>query len=222
MNAMEPEFPTYRIGLVEDHLEMARAALHGFFQPYPELRLVADGHTVAELLSVTTELDLVILDLQGLPDKSTPKKNIRALKDAGIANVLVYTSRDRRYLVQEAAKAGVLGVITKTEPAGKLVEAVRLAVTGQAAPSVDWAAALDADAELIPQLTERERKVLAMYASGDTAIDIATELHLAPDTIRKYVAKIKDKYTEAGFEVRKKGDLAARARVDGYFQDWDG
>ncbi|NKY31371.1 LuxR C-terminal-related transcriptional regulator [Nocardia gamkensis] len=219
MTAVETESAPYRIGLVEDHLDVMSSALSGFFQPYPELELVAAGRTVAELLAITDQLDLVILDLQGLPDKSTPKKNVRALKTAGISNILVYTSRDSRYLVQEAGRAGVLGVITKTDPRATLIEAVRLAVNGQLAPSVDWAAALDADEGLIPQLTPREREVLAMYASGDTAKDIAAQLYLSPETIRKHVMKIKDKYTEAGFEIHKKSEMRRVAQRDGYIHD---
>lgn len=195
---------------------MAHSALLGFFAPHPDLCLVAAGRTVTELLAITDRLDLVILDLQGLPDGSSPRQNVRTLEAAGIANILVYTSRDRRYLVQEAAKAGVLGVIAKTAPSDVLVEAVRLAAAGQPAPSVDWAAALDADGELIPHLTEREREVLALYASGDTARDIAAELHLSPETIRKHVMKIKQKYAESGIDVRTKRELRDRARCDGY------
>ncbi|MBH0779851.1 LuxR C-terminal-related transcriptional regulator [Nocardia bovistercoris] len=219
MTTPEPASAPRRIGLVEDHLDAMRSALCGFFRPHPDLELVAAASTVPELLAQTDRLDLVILDLQGLPDKSTPRKNIKALKSAGIENILVYTSRDRRYLVQEAGKAGVLGVVMKTDSEATVVEAIRLAADGQPAPSVDWAAALDADRELIPQLTPREREVLAMYASGDTAKDIAAQLYLAPETVRKYVMKIKDKYTEVGLEIHKKSEMRRIARRDGYIDE---
>ncbi|MFI1920311.1 DNA-binding response regulator [Nocardia sp. NPDC020380] len=189
--------------------------LRGFFAPHSELELVAAASTVPELLALTADLDLAILDLHGLPDKSRPRNNIRALHEAGIENILVYTTGERRSLVQEAAHAGVRGVITKMDRADVVVWAVGLAARGENAPTPEWATALDSDPKLIPELTGRELEVLRLYAFGDTAVDIAAELFLSVNYIRYIIQTIKTRYEALGFDASKKTALRDIAREQG-------
>ncbi|MFT3660230.1 MAG: response regulator transcription factor [Gordonia sp. (in: high G+C Gram-positive bacteria)] len=208
------------IGVVEDHPVIVDG-LRATLTAHSHLRIVASSSTVDALLSglaaeaTTTRLDLVVLDLHGLPDGSTPAANIAALHAAGIANVLVYTYGERRDLVQEAARAGALAVIRKTERSDVVADAIRRAADGESVASMDWAAAIDADAEFRPRLSPRESEVLELYASGETAPRVADLLQVKEYTVREYIKRVKEKYAAVGRPVYTKFDLRTVAREDG-------
>ncbi|MFC9438530.1 LuxR C-terminal-related transcriptional regulator [Nocardia sp. NPDC057030] len=204
-----------RIGVVEDHTDLVVASLQRILEPYSHLEVVAGAKTVADLLAITAELDLVVLDLHHLPDESSPAQNVAALRAAGIHNVLAYTYGGSRALVREAAKAGVLGIVPKNESRDAVVEAIAMTAEGEMAPSMDWAAALDSDEALIPELTPREKQVLALYASGERAQDVADLLGVQTSTVYAHVKKIKEKYAAVGRPAQSKAILRRHAQRDG-------
>src|SRR5690348_3909171 len=116
--------PSRRIGLVEDH-ESVALGLASMLAGESDLELVITAGTASELLSAAPELDLVILDLR-LADGSTPQSNVQALRDRGV-EVLVFTGADNPFLVRSAARAGVLGVVRKSEDVQTVIAAVRAA-----------------------------------------------------------------------------------------------
>ena len=202
----------YRIGIVEDH-ESQVFGVKAILADTPDLVLVAHGGTVAELLSVTNELDLVVLDLR-LADGSTPKSNVDQLRRAGL-EVLVVTSAEEPYLVQSAAQAGVLGVVRKSVRADDLATAIRAAARGQQVTTMDWAAAIDLDDAFVVKLSPRQREVLSLYAMGESAARVASQTGLATDTVNLYLSRIRQKYAEAGHPAHTKADLVRHAIATG-------
>ncbi|WP_328439988.1 response regulator transcription factor [Nocardia puris] len=203
-----------RIGVVEDH-RVTIAGLRQILAGEADLEIVADAPSVAELLAVTDQLDLVILDLR-LPDGSSPIANVERLRRAGI-EALVFTSGDEPYLVRAAARAGVLGVVRKSERDDVVAAAVRSAARGEPTPTMDWAAAIDSDDKLADVgLSPRQREVLALYASGEPAARVARLAGLSEDTVNAYLSRIRQKYAEAGRPARSKTDLYKRALEDGW------
>ncbi|MFE3279623.1 LuxR C-terminal-related transcriptional regulator [Nocardia sp. NPDC059239] len=169
--------------------------------------------SVGELLTATPRPDLVILDLL-LGDASTPTRNIASLREAGFA-VLVITSGERPELVREAAHAGVLGVICKTEPDDVIARAINTALRGEPVESADWAAAIDTDQQFAPTPSPRERDVLARWASGETAAGVAELLEISVHTVNMYLRRIKEKCEAAGQPARTKSELRAAAHRAG-------
>lgn len=203
-----------RIGLVEDH-ESVALGLRAMLVGEPDLELTAWAPTVGELLAAEADFDLVVLDLR-LADGTSPKANVEALRDAGF-EALVFTGGENPYLVRSAARAGVLGVIRKSEPASKVVEALRVAASGGHVMTTDWAAAIDADPDLPDVgLSPRQREVLALYASGEKVARVARLTGLAEQTVNDYLNRIRRKYAEAGRPAPTKTDLYKRAVEDGW------
>ena len=203
-----------RIGVVEDHA-VAVSGLRHILTNEPNLTIVAAAPTVAELLAVTAQLDLVVLDLR-LPDGSSPIANVEQLRAAGI-EALVLTSGDEPFLVRAAAQAGVLGVVRKSEREEVIAAAVREAARGRAVATMDWAAAIDSDEDLARvNLSPRQREVLSLYASGESAERVAKLTGLTVDTVNAYLGRIRQKYAEAGRPARTKTDLYKRALEDGW------
>lgn len=203
-----------RIGHIDDHVT-TRVGLRTLLDGCEDLVLVAGAATVPELLEQTTDLDLVLLDLR-LADGSTPRSNVAALQEQGM-EVLAYTSGEDPYMLRQAARAGVLGVLPKTEDEATVVSAIREAAFGHIVPSAEWAAAIDGDPGLPDVgLTPRQREVLELYASGLTAVSVARRTGLAEQTVLDYINRIRRKYAEAGRPATSKTDLFQRALEDGF------
>lgn len=206
-----------RVGIVDDHPAVI-LGLRGIIDAEPDLSVVAIGRTVAELLSGTTEFDMVLLDLV-LADDSRPGNNVKALLDYNIP-VLVYTSGDLPKLVREAAIAGAMGMIRKSELPSAIVDAVRTTLAGGVVATADWAAALESDPELVAaNLTRREIEVLGLYAAGETAERVGAQLFISRETVLDHIRRIRVKYAASGRPAHTKVDLYRRAVEDGIVPD---
>ena len=117
-----------RVGIVDDHPAVVLGVAR-IVDAHPDMYVAASGSTVAEMLTHDRRLDVVLLDLV-LADGTTPTQNIRALDR--IAPVLAYTSGERPRLVREAGRAGVIGMIRKSELPDAIVDAIRTKCTGAA------------------------------------------------------------------------------------------
>lgn len=202
-----------RIGIVDDHPSVI-LGLSGMLNVQDDLIVAATGGSVAELLAQETRLDLVLLDLV-LADGSTPSQNLQALA-ATSAPVLAYTSGDQPALVREAARAGAIGMVRKSEQPATIVESVRAALRGDVVASADWAAALDYDTAFVTaKLSQREAEVLGLYAAGETAARVAARLYISRQTVLDHIRRIRVKYSIAGRPAPTKLDLYRRAVEDG-------
>lgn len=212
-----PPQPPLRIGVVEDHESVVLGGLSTLLADQADLLLVASAPTVDELLAITSDLDLAILDLR-LRDGSSPTGNVQRLSAAGIG-VLVFTGGEDSYLVRLAAAAGVLGVVRKSEPNDVVVQAIRGAAAGDSVITTDWATAVDSDPDLsIVGLSPQQLRVLELYASGgETTNRVARLTGLAAPTVTEYLGgRIRTKYAEAGRPAPTKTELYKRAVEDGH------
>lgn len=204
------------IGIVDDHPALLLGAIE-MLRVDPSITVAATASTVPELIAQGADLDLVLLDLT-LDDGSTPTENIHCLKDLGIP-VLIYTGGSNAVLIQEAARAGVLGVVLKSERPGGLLNAVHDACQGR--PVVNTALDMTSPSRPKPAstgLTPRESEVLALYASGMTAEVVGQRLYIARSTVNEHIKRIRDKYTDASRPARTKHELFLRAVEDGLIE----
>ena len=205
-----------RIALVEDHALIA-IGFKDLVADAPDLELAGMVESVADLNAMGTPLDLVVLDLR-LSDGSTPEQNVAAIHDMG-AHVLIYTGAEDRKLIQSAARSGALGLIRKSVTTDVLLDAVRTAAHGGEVFGADWAAAIDADEGLADaRLSNREQEILSLYASGETAANVAQRTGLSRETVADYVSRIRRKYAEAGRPAHSRIDLYKRAIEDGILE----
>jgi DNA-binding NarL/FixJ family response regulator len=205
-----------KIALVEDHALIA-LGFRDLVGTASDLRLVGMVDTVAGLDGLAESVDLVVLDLR-LADGSLPADNVRAVHERG-AHVLVYTGAEDRRLIQSAARSGALGLIRKSADAETLLEAIRTAASGREVFGVDWAAAIDSDAQLPDaKLSNREQQILSLYASGETAYSVAALTELSRDTVADYVSRVRRKYAQVGRPATTRVDLYKRALEDGLLE----
>lgn len=206
-----------RVALVDDH-QLVTVGFAQSLRSLQDIEVVAVAATVADLQLRERPIDLVVLDLR-LADGSSPMANIRAIQAAG-ARVIVLTAAEDAQLIRAAAREGVLGILRKSQPLGSLVDAIRDAAAGSTVATVEWAAALDSDAQLADAgLSPREREILALYASGEKAQRVAYLTGLSKSTVAGYVSRIRTKYASVGRPALTKVDLHRRAAEDGLLPD---
>jgi DNA-binding NarL/FixJ family response regulator len=211
-----PDVAPVRIGLVEDH-EVVGYGLREILRWQAGWNLVKVVRSVGELDLDEASYSLVLLDLR-LDDGSSPGDNIRILQAHGIP-VLAYTAGEDVELLRAAAKAGILGIVRKSDDVAVLIDAIERALRGEATATTEWAAAIDGDRLLADaRLSPREREVLGHYAAGETAAGVAEIMGLSRETVANYVGRIRFKYAAVGRPAATKVHLHRRAIEDGLLE----
>lgn len=210
---------TYHVVAVDDH-EVALAGIGAILAADPRCRLDASVPTVDEACDIITAprargIDLVLLDLR-LADGSDPYGNVAVLQDLGVP-VLIFSALESPFLMRRALQAGAAGVLPKTAGTAEVVSAIATICSGDTFASADWAAVIDADPRIeAVELSPRQREVLELYASGESAKRVAGLTGLSMETVQDYINRIRGKYAQADRPVRNKVDLYRRAQEDGY------
>lgn len=108
--------------------------------------------------------------------------------------VVMLTASNDEAVLAAALDAGCAGFVTKGESLATVIRAIRGAVAGEAVVSPALLARLlprlTRSRGRNPDLTPREREVLALIVQGKANQQIAEELVLSRDTIRNHVASI--------------------------------
>ncbi|QWW19553.1 response regulator transcription factor [Schaalia sp. 19OD2882] len=205
------------IVVIDDHEIVGHGVAHAFHVQGVD----AEVTWFPDLKSATlAKGDIAVLDLR-LADSSTPTENIQSLMAQEIP-VVIYTSADDPVLVREAISAGALSIVRKSTGSHEIVEAVQEAAEGRTRPGLDWAAALDADDDFVTShLSALEAQVLARYASGEASDAVARALGISKNTVNTYIARIRDKYRQAGRTAESRVDLFRRAAEDGLVSYFD-
>jgi len=207
---------TTRIAVVDDH-ELVGIALQNLIDGVDGLVFAYHVGSVIEMVRRMRDADLVLLDLS-LRDGSEPSENVRLIREWG-AEVLVLTSGEDPYLVRNASRAGVLGIVRKSTPPPALVGALIAAAKGELVPTTEWASALDTDPLLAgAPLTAREREVLGLYASGLGARGVAERLFISENTVNDHLRRIRSLYHRLGRPAATKVELYQRGIEDGYMR----
>lgn len=144
--------------------------------------------------------DAVIIDVDAL-DSTNDLIHIQATARNSAVLVLTGTGEigGAVYLA-----AGAAGVLSRSEPGDRVVEAIRVITSGR---SLDGAlyrndpakcaegtsSAAPEEDERVPRLSEREDQVLRQIARGLTHGQIATRLGISPHTVDTYVKRIRAK-----------------------------
>jgi DNA-binding NarL/FixJ family response regulator len=103
---------------------------------------------------------------------------------------------------EAAAACGASGFVSKNSRGSDIVRAVAKVAKGESVFD-----AQPDDAEDASALSERERQVLTLVASGSTNREIAAQLHLSPHTVKEYASALYRK-----LDVRNRLEAVSRAQ----------
>jgi DNA-binding NarL/FixJ family response regulator/class 3 adenylate cyclase len=210
-NEVTPSAPATaarQIGVViADDQRLVRAGFRVILEDEPDLRVVGeadDGHKAVDIV-LRTRPDVVLMDIR-MPELDGLAAAERILSEPGLGvAVLMLTTFDRDEYVYAALRIGASGFLLKDAPADRLIDAVRVAASGDAllAPSITrrlisqfaWAARPPRDGvpTALDDLTARELEVFRLVARGLSNAEIAAELVLGENTIKTHVARLLNK-----------------------------
>lgn len=206
-----------RVVLADDH-PVVRRGLAALLESVEGIEVVGQAATGREAVREAQLLapDVVLMDVQ-MPDLDGVEASRRiAAAGLGVA-VLVLTMHEDDETVVAALRAGARGFLLKGADQEEIRRAVEAVVAGEmivapgAAAHVLARLAVDAAPRPpFPDLTPRERAVLAAMAEGRRNGAIAAELGLAAKTVANHVSAI---LVKLGVETR--GEAVVRARDAG-------
>ena len=188
--------------LIADDQALLRDAFRVLLDSAPDLEVVgeaADGREAVELAR-SRRADVVLMDIR-MPelDGLSATRLICADEDLAGVRVLILTTFEIDDYVVEALRAGASGFLGKGAAAHELLDAVRMVAAGEALLSPNAVKglisrflaqperAVETSPARLEALTDREREVLGLVATGLTNDEIAEALHLSPLTVKTHV-----------------------------------
>lgn len=186
---------TIKVLLVDDH-QVVRRGLRTFLEIQEDIEVVGEAADGAQGVARAEELrpDVVLMDVK-MPgtDGIEALRKLRELQNP--ARVLVVTSFTEQRTVVPALRAGAAGYVYKDVDPEALAGAIRSVHAGHVLLQPEVAGALLSDGATTgagrgPQLTEREREVLALIADGRSNREIARALVLSEKTVKTHVSNI--------------------------------
>lgn len=209
-----------RILIADDH-PVFRFGLKALLESQPDMVVVGEAESGEEAVTMSRALapDLVLMDVN-MPDLNgiDATRRITALS-ADIA-VLIITMLDDETVLM-AMQAGASGYVLKGAQGLETLRAVRAVANGEVIFSPGVAEQMlhlfrrgAIKQEPFPELTPREREVLALLAQGLTNQAIADKLVLSPKTIRNQTSIIFGK-----LQVGSRNEAIVKAREAGMGDD---
>jgi two-component system response regulator DevR len=186
-----------RVFLLDDH-EVVRQGLRALVEADGSIEVVGESGSAREATSRIPALrpDVAILDGR-LPDGSGVDvcRDVRSV-DPTIA-CLILTSYDDDEALFNAIMAGASGYILKQIHGSDLVDAIHRVAEGQSLLDPQLTARVltrlregPASDPALDQLTQQERRILALIAEGLTNRQIGERLFLAEKTVKNYVSSL--------------------------------
>lgn len=206
--------------LIADDHPLFRKGIRALIETMPDVTLVGEAQSGQEAveMALAHQPDIVLMDLH-MPGGSGLSATRELNKRSSNIRILVVTLYEDNDSIFTALRAGAHGYILKYADEEEMMRAIRAVGEGEAIFSpaiatrlIDYfaAARLQVPPEIFPELTDREREVLALIARGESNAAIAEELVITLKTVRNYVSNIYNK-----LQVTDRAQAALRARDAG-------
>ncbi len=193
--AEDPEPQTIRIVLADDH-PVVRSGLRLLLEEQADFEVVAEAGDVeqARRYVLGHHPDVLVLDLN-MPGGSSLEAIPAICREFPATRIVVLTMQQEPAYAREAIAAGATGYVLKQAADGELVQAVRLAATGESYLNPRLGARLAAEPPPGPpdNLSEREVDVLRLIALGHTNAEIAQQLYISVRTVETHRGHISQK-----------------------------
>ncbi|GGK58097.1 DNA-binding response regulator [Planomonospora parontospora subsp. parontospora] len=206
-----------RILLVDDHAGF-RAGLRALLSAAEGIEVADEAASGEQALALVgrAQPDVVLMDL-AMPGMGGVAATERLTRDHPHVRVVVLSMSDDDDSVFAAMRAGARGYVLKGARKAELVRSVQAAAEGEAIFSPAIAARMTAyfaererSEPALPELTRREREILALVAEHLTNPQIAARLGLSQKTVRNHVSAV-----FAKLQVADRAQAIMRAREAG-------
>jgi DNA-binding NarL/FixJ family response regulator len=209
----EPGTERLRV-LVVDDSELFRTGLRALLSEAFEVTSAGSGDAALRQVA-TFRPDVVVMDM-GMPGMSGSDATRRILQASPTTFVMVLTGSEGGDVL-EAIRAGASGYLLKSADAADIVKAIRATAAGQSPLAPQIAGALLATVRNRPvaeergvgvALSQRERQVLTLLASGANNVEIAHRLYISQSTVKSQISgllsklEVENRIQAAGVAIR--------------------
>jgi DNA-binding NarL/FixJ family response regulator len=188
--------------LIADDQELVRAGFRALLDAQADLEVTGEAHDGRQAVQLARELqpDVVLMDIR-MPVLDGLAATREIASDEGLAGVriVILTTFELDEYVFEAVRSGAAGFLVKDTKPAQLIEAVRVVASGDALLSPTVTRRLIAEfaarakepprSEVLAELTEREREVMALAATGLSNDEIARRLVVSSATAKTHVSR---------------------------------
>lgn len=187
---------------IVDDQELMRMGLTMVLDAQDDIHVIGEASDGESAVAAVTELlpDVVLMDVR-MPGVDGIGATTRITESGVPSRVLVMTTFDLDEHVLGALRAGASGFLLKDTPPIDLVSAIRSIAAGDAVVSpkvtkrllsrfISDEAVPHRDPGMLDVLTEREREVLGLLATGLSNAEIAASLVLSEATVKTHVGRI--------------------------------
>ncbi|WP_062046606.1 response regulator transcription factor [Bacillus sp. JCM 19034] len=197
-----------RIVIAEDQ-GMLLGALGALLDLEDDMEVVGKARNGEEAIQLVREKkpEICIMDIE-MPIMSGLDAAELLMDDE--CKVIILTTFARSGYFERARKANVSGYLLKDSPSEELASAIRKIIQGQKMYSPEL---IDLAFEEDNPLTERERQVIELMATGKSTKEIAGELFLTNGTVRNYISIILDK-----LDVSNRIEAITKIKNNGWFK----
>jgi len=182
-----------RVVVADDHA-VVRTGLEQVLATFSDVEVAgsASGGEEAVRLSLELEPDVVLMDMS-MPEVDGIEATRRIVEQRPSARIVIFTSFSERDRILAAIDAGAIGYLLKDADPEELHRGVLAAARGESPLASKAAqAVITARIESSPtrELTEREREVLILVASGLANKQIARRLGIAEKTVKSHLTNL--------------------------------
>jgi len=189
--------------LVADDQSMVRAGFRMLLTGEQDIEVVAEASNGREAVAMAERFNpaVVLMDIR-MPEIDGLEATRRILAANQAARILILTTFGLDEYVYEALRAGASGFVLKDDPAEQLISAVRTVAAGNAllSPAVTKRVIRQftritrpAPPKELGELTEREREILRLIATGLSNAEIGRGLYISETTVKTHVTHILQK-----------------------------
>jgi DNA-binding NarL/FixJ family response regulator len=188
--------------LIADDQDLVRVGLRMILEAQDDIEVIAEAGDGVEAIALAKEHepDLVLMDIR-MPRIDGLEATARLAQDMPALRIIILSTFDNDEYVYRALTAGASGFLLKSTPPTRLIDGVRLAVSGEAllAPSItrrmieEWVRRPAPGAGPAPRLdplTQRELEVLTQIGRGKSNAEISTALFLSESTVKTHINRI--------------------------------
>ena len=183
--------------LVVDDQPLVRSGFKMVLDERPDLELVGEAADGEQALALARDLDpdVILMDVR-MPNLDGVEATRRLVDSGTRARILVLTTFDLDEYVYAAIRAGASGFLLKDVEPGELVDAIRVVAAGNslfgpaATERLLTRFAEPPTGRSLDELTEREREILRLLATGLSNAELASQLFLSETTVKTHVSSI--------------------------------
>ena len=188
--------------LIADDQDLIRKGLRMLLEAEPDFRVAGEAGDGSQALAQARNLDpdIILMDVR-MPGVDGIEATTRLVQSGSRARILMLTTFNLDEYVYHAMKAGASGFLLKDATREQLTGAIRAVCAGETllAPAITRRLIEDFCGGPAPGtpaggaaggLSEREREVVRLVATGLSNAEIAAQLYLSEATIKSHITRI--------------------------------